>query len=60
MRATINATLAPEEVSEEVRVFLDGRDVGVVHVDEGRPVFDLAVTVDGAGRHAYRLESVRQ
>jgi hypothetical protein len=60
VRATIRAELEPDEVSEEIRVFLDGRDAGVVRVDARAPVSDLAVSVDRVGRHAYRLESVRQ
>src|ERR1044072_9614129 len=31
---TIAAQLAPDELSEEVRVFIDGRDVGRLRVDE--------------------------
>lgn len=60
VRVTIEAELAPKELSEEVRVFLDGRDRGVVRVDERSPVSRLAVTVDAIGRHDYRLESTRQ
>lgn len=60
VRVTIEAELAPEELSEEVRVFLDGRDRGVVRVDKRSPVSRLAVTVDALGRHDYRLESIRQ
>jgi len=59
--ATITAELDEGvEVSEEIRVFLDGRDVGIVRVDERRPVSKLALTVDRTGRHEYRLESIRQ
>lgn len=60
VRATITAELASDEVSEEIRVFIDGRDKGVISVDERRPTSRLAVTVDWAGRHRYRLESTRQ
>jgi hypothetical protein len=60
VRVTITGELAPEEVSEEIRVFLDGREVGVVKVDERSPKRRVTVTVAKTGRHAYRLESKRQ
>ena len=37
VRATVEAELAPDEVSEEIRVFLDGRDMGIVRVDKQAP-----------------------
>jgi hypothetical protein len=57
---TIANELGPNQVFEEIRVFLKGRDVGVVRVDERSPTASLTVTVPKAGRYAYRTESKSQ
>jgi hypothetical protein len=57
VRTTIVAELSPGEISEEIRVFLDGRDVGVVRADARSPKAHLPVTVTRTGRHDYRLRS---
>ncbi|MEY2516144.1 MAG: hypothetical protein QOJ89_3502 [bacterium] len=56
----ITDELGSGQLSERIRVFLDGRDVGVVTVDERAPKARLSVTVPKAGRFAYRLQSTRQ
>lgn len=56
----ITDELSSHQVSERIKVFLDGRDVGVVEVDEHAPKARLSVTVPKAGRYAYRLEAQRQ
>lgn len=60
VRVTIAAELAPDEVSEEVRVILGGRDLGVVRVDKDTPKSRLTTSVAATGRHTYHLESTRQ
>jgi hypothetical protein len=56
----ITDDLIPGQLSERIRVFLDGHDVGVVAVDERAPKARLSVTVPKAGRFAYTLQSTRQ
>jgi len=51
----IDNELGSGQVSEEVRVFLDGRYVGVLTVNQKSPTARLTATVTGAGRHGYRL-----
>jgi hypothetical protein len=60
VKVTVSNELGPDQVSEEIRVFLDGRDVGVVRVDEQSPKASLTVTVAKTGRHDYRTESTSQ
>jgi hypothetical protein len=57
---TITDELGPDQVSEQLRVFLDGEDVGVVRVDEQSPKARLTVTVAKVGRHDYRTETTSQ
>lgn len=57
VRVVITDELGPDQVREEVRVFLDGRDVGVIKVNEQSPRARLAVTVPKAGRHDYKTQS---
>jgi hypothetical protein len=45
--------LDPTEISETVRVFVDGRHAGVLKVDSRVPRARLNVTVARAGRHEY-------
>jgi hypothetical protein len=58
--ATIMCELDPALVSDEITVFLDGRSVGIIRVDEHSPRAKLRVTVSKAGRHDYRLRSTRR
>ena len=60
VKVTIVQDLNPRMVREEIRVFLDGRPVGVVKVDERSPVARLIVIVPKVDRYDYRLESARQ
>jgi hypothetical protein len=50
-------TISSGEISEDVRVFIDGRDVGVLHVTQRVPRAHVRVTVDQAGRHSYRTQA---
>lgn len=50
----------PGQLSERIRVFLDGHDAGVIAVDAQSPDARLPVTLKGTCRHRYRLEVRRQ
>jgi hypothetical protein len=54
----ITDTLSSDEFSEHVRVIIDGREIGVVRIDERSPHARLTVTVAKEGRYAYRTESI--
>lgn len=58
--ATIMCELHRDLVSDEIIVFLNGRSVGVIKVDQRSPKAQLKVTVAKAGRHDYRLQSTRR
>ncbi len=57
---TIVDELGPGQVREEVRLFIDGKEVGVLRIDERTPVARLVIKVARAGTHAYRTELVQQ
>jgi hypothetical protein len=59
VRVSIGDELGPDQVSEEIRVFLDGRDVGVLRVDRRTPKAQLTAKLSRAGRHRYRLDYTR-
>jgi hypothetical protein len=50
-------TISEGEISEDVRVFVDGRDVGVLRITQRSPRARVIVKVDKAGRHAYRTQA---
>jgi hypothetical protein len=52
--------LGPDQVREEVRIFIDGKDVGVLRIDEHSPKARLAVTVAHAGMKDYRTQLIKQ
>jgi hypothetical protein len=54
-RFTISDELGPNQVSERVRVFFDGRDVGVLEIDQHSPKAQMAVTLGKPCEHHYRL-----
>jgi hypothetical protein len=60
LKVTIADELGPGQVSEEITVFLDGRHVGVIKIDQQSPKAQLPLTVAKAGRYDYRLEAKRQ
>jgi hypothetical protein len=60
VRVAIVDELGSGQVSERIRVFLDGRDLGVVKVDRQTPKARLIATVPAAGRYDYVLQAVRQ
>lgn len=57
VRVLITDELGSDQVSEEIRVFLGGRYLGVIKVDEQSPKASLTVTVPEAGRRDYRTRS---
>lgn len=56
----ITDELGADQIREEIRVFLDGRDIGVVTVDKQAPTARLEVTFAKRGQHHYRLDAKRQ
>lgn len=58
--ATVMCILDASLASDEITVFLDGRSVGVLRVNERSPEAQLPVSVAKAGRHEYRLQSKRR
>lgn len=56
----ISNELGANQVSEEIRVSLDGREVGVLKVDEQSPRARLTVSVEMAGRYEYTVKSKRR
>jgi hypothetical protein len=59
VRVTIGNELSKGQVSEEIRIFLDDRAVGVLRVDRRTPKAQLSVTLAHKGRYRYRLVSTR-
>lgn len=55
VKVTITNELGPDQVKEEIRVFLDGREVGILEVDEQSPRARVTATVAKPGRYDYRL-----
>lgn len=49
--------LGEDQVSEQVRVLIDGSEVGTLTVNEHFPRSRIAVTVPSAGRYSYVLEA---
>jgi hypothetical protein len=56
----ITNELGPGQVSERITVFVDGRRVGTMNIDERVPRARLMVKLASAGTHEYRLESKRR
>jgi hypothetical protein len=59
VRVSIGDELSEGQVSEEIRIVLDDRDVGVLHVDRRSPKAQVTVTLARKGRFRYRLDSTR-
>jgi len=55
VRVTIVNELGPDQVREKISVFLDGRNIGVLEVDERSPRARVTATVAKTGRYDYRL-----
>jgi len=55
VKVTIANQLGPDQISEQIRVFLDGRHVGVLTVNKQSPRARLTATVAKTGRYEYRL-----
>jgi hypothetical protein len=60
LRVALSDELGPAQVSEQIRVFIDGQDKGVIRIDEQSPKARLTLTVPKPGRYDYRLETTRQ
>lgn len=54
---SIEDRLGPNQVREEIDVYVDGSLVGTLNIDTDRPVDVLEVNVSEAGRHSYRVVS---
>jgi hypothetical protein len=50
---TIMDRLGPNQISEQVVIVIDGRNVGTLTVDTYHPTAALKVTVPGSGRYSY-------
>ena len=57
--AVVENELGDGQISERIRVFIDGKDAGMLSVDRRSPKARLKVIVARPGEHAYRLESLR-
>jgi hypothetical protein len=57
--ATITSSLDSRMVSDDMTVFIDGRRIGVLKLTVRSPEARLKVTVSKAGRHSYKIESLR-
>lgn len=60
VKAVVENELAAGQISERIRVFIDGKHAGVLSVDRRSPKARLTVIVSRPGEHSYRLESSRQ
>lgn len=54
---TISDNLGEEQVSEQVTVVIDGRNVGDLTVNEEYPSSSITVTVPQEGRYSYTLDA---
>jgi hypothetical protein len=54
---TIRDRLGENQVSEQVRILIDGRDVGTISVNEHYPDAMITATVPTDGQHSYVLEA---
>ncbi len=53
---TVTDELAPQEVSENTEIYLDGKLIGQIHLDRDLRSRRIAASVaDGMGQHAYAL-----
>jgi hypothetical protein len=53
----IRDRLGENQVSEQVRILVDGRDVGTISVNEHYPLAMITATVPRDGQHSYVLEA---
>lgn len=60
VNVAITNELGPQQLSEEISVFIDGRHVGVLKVDTRSPKARMVVAVSKVGRHAYTLVARRR
>ena len=60
VKAVVENELAAGQISERIRVFIDGKAAGTLSVDRRSPKARLTVTVSRPGEHSYRLESSRR
>lgn len=54
---TIRDRLGENQISEQVRILIDGRDVGTISVNEHYPVAMITAIVPSDGKHSYFLEA---
>jgi hypothetical protein len=54
---TIRDRLGENQISEQVRILIDGRDVGTIAVNEHYPVAMITASVPSEGKHSYILEA---
>ncbi len=55
---SITDQLGEGQVSEQVRVLIDGKEVGTLKVDSYYPKSTIAVSVPRSGRYSYDLEAI--
>jgi hypothetical protein len=55
---TIQDELGDNQITEQIKVHVDGRLVGTLTVDVAHPRASLTVTVTSPGRHSYTLSSL--
>jgi hypothetical protein len=56
VKAVIRDKLASDQIEEEIKIVLDGRDVGVLTANKRKPIARMTVRVPKVGEYPYRIE----